>query len=713
MKKIIYMAIAAALFAGCKKDGVSDGGPAQQKMITTLQAKDIFYNNATLQGTYDGTGNVSSLGFALSILPVGESNEGDQYLMDKVQTGTFALRVDGLERKMTYYVKAFAINSAGEKIYGNNIIFRTDTMIINPPLPPTGTVATVDGKTVSVTERFTDLGDSGLKTDDRKVVAVRPADIGMYYWTDDQGREKAEKFSLGEAFSNPKLVNTDVIYNVGGLLPGTTYNYILFLKTGAYYNTDKWKTFSQEIMGASGTFTTMTLEDPQARTGNVVDTTPTSAMVAGVLDDNGHDPEVKFGIEYRIVSGTDADYAKVYSLGIDNATLHSYSVFIKGLAPSTEYFYRAFAENDDFNTQSSDVRSFVTNAAGLPVLDSYLLDYDFRVANFTLSSVVIKGKLLSDGGSTLTSKGFYYGFSPQTVMDTKLPVSDALLFDGVYDYFQTTLNALPEGIVYYKPFAVNEHGETVLGETCQIGTAIDGGFLYQFDATIGKKPMYNNMVLSTTRLIYFELDPIISDQTIYYMLDRNLGATIPYDLSFYDQSFVNLYPLLFNAAGYYYQFDRPIPSCTPDVQLTSNMGAAPYWWSQDATLYNPPMNTGDTWLNNNCPEHYVMPTSADLKAIVAAIRPAQAEQTLPNLFQATRWGTTGRRAPANGNMTNIPQGQMVGSDLWVRDAGSNTSNAQLMRIETPPAGTFSIGTAPRYTGRPIRCIRTATIDQTE
>jgi len=706
MKKIIYIALAAALFAGCKKDRVSDGGPTRE-MITTLQTRDIFYNNATLQGTYNGAGSVSSLGFALSRKPVEGDNTGDEYLLSEIQTGTFCLRVDGLERKATYYVKAFAVTDAGEKIYGNNIVFRTDSIIINPPGPSTGAVTALDGKTVSVVQRATDLGDSNMTAADKKVATVKPADFGMYYWTDDQGRANAGKFSLGEAFSNPKTISSDATYKVNELKPGTTYNYTLFIKTGVYYYTDKWKVFSQEVESEPGTFTTMTLEAPQVATGNVVDATPTSAVLAGVLVYNGRDPEVKFGIEYRL--GSEQGYTKVYASGIDNAAFQSYTVFVKGLAPSTEYFYRAFASNDSFDAQSDDVRNFYTNAAGLPVLDNYLLDYDFRVAHFTLSSVVLRGKLLSDGGSALNSKGFYYGASPQT-MDTKVSVSGDLLFDGVYDYFETDLGNLPQGIIYYKPFAANAYGEAVFGQVCQISTAIDGGLLYTLDATSTKKPMYNNMVLSTTKLTYFDLDPIISDNTIYYMLDRNLGATIPYDASFYDQSFDtnNSYPQLFDAAGYYYQFDRPIPSATPDVKVITNMGDA--GWSQDATLYNPPMNTGATWLNNNCPAGYVMPTSADLTAIVTAIRPNKAEQTLPNLFKATRFGTTGRRAPANGNMTNNPQGQLTGSDLWVKDAGS-AANAQVMRIETPPAGTFSIGTVPRYTGRPVRCIRTVTIDQ--
>ncbi len=710
MKKIIYISLIFALFAACEKDEVSSGGTLKQELIT-LQAKNIFYNSATLQGEYNPQGDrASSQGFALSLSPIEGDNIGTEYIIPSVESGKFELRVEGLERKKDYYVKAFIVRSSGEKVYGNNIVFTTDSIVINPPGAPEGEVTVIDGKTLSVSETGTTLGDEEMTSTDKSTATVKPGDYGIYYWTDEQGRENADKFSIGEPLANLNDITDEVVYEVEGLKPNTKYNYVLYIQTGVYYNGGKWKSFSKEVEGTSGTFQTKALETPVVTTGEASDVTPTSSTITGALDFNGFDPEARFGIEYG-ESSASFD-GKAYAEGLEEKSVE-YKVFVKDLQPNKQYYYRAFAENDDFTGYGNDIKSFTTDSEGMPVVDEYLLDYDFRVEKFTVTSVVLRAKLLSDGGSALTSKGFLYGTSA-TALDTRVEVGSDIQSDGTYDYFETELTALPEGIIYYKPFATNQHGEAVYGEVCQIRTAVDGGLLYVLDTERGQTPAYNNMVLSNTSLTYYELDPIVSGNTVYYMLDRNVGATMPYQESFYDKAFDTdiSYPSLFEAAGYYYQFDRPIPSATPDVKVVTNMSSAPWRWTQSESMYDPPMNlTGDVWTVNNCPEGYTMATSEDMTAIINAIEPTVARQTLPNLFKATRFGTTGWRAPANGNMTN---GSLETCDLWLADAGTpkgtgKNTGAYILRIQAPPAGTFSIATAStRFTGRPIRCLRKVT-----
>lgn len=704
--------LALLFFTACEKDDTNFGGPSQE--LSTLQAKDIFYNCATLQGVYNPVGErVASQGFALSPSPLEGSNTGTEYLLEDVQTGKFELRVEGLDRKTDYYVKAFIVKNSGQKVYGNNIIFRTDSVLIDPPGTPTGVVTVIDGKTVSVAETGSTLGDERLTAEDRRSTTVKPGDYGIYYWTDEEGRDNARKFSLGEPLANLNAISDEVVYEVAGLKPDTKYNYALYIRTGIYFNGDKWKAFSKEVESDAGTFRTKALETPAVSTGEVSDVTPTSLTIAGVLDFNGYDPDARFGIEYGPGSTEFSD--KAYAVGLEEES-NDYKVFVKGLKPSTKYYYRAFVEIDGFSAAGAVVNSFTTDKAGNPVVDEYLLDYDFRVENFTVNSVVLRAKLLSDGGTALTSKGFLYGTSANAV-DRKIEVKEEIASDGMYDYFEGKLTDLPEGTVYYKPFAANEHGETVYGEVCQIHTAVSGGSLYVLDLKSALTPAYKNMVYSDTQLLYYELDPIVSGNTAYYMLDRNVGATMAYGADFYDKAFDTgiTYPALFEAAGYYYQFDRSVPSSTPDVKVVTNMSTIPWRWTQSEAMYDdPPMNLkGDVWTVDNCPEGYTMATTEDLKAIVNAVEPIPARQTLPNLFKATRFGATGWRAPANGNMTN---GSLVTCDLWCADAGTpkgtgKNTGAYIMRIAAPPTGTFSITSAStRFTGRPIRCLRKATLD---
>lgn len=400
MKKIQYLMLALLFFTACEKDDTFDAGSAQE--LSTLQARDIFYNCATLQGEYHPAGEkASSLGFALSQSPIDGSNAGAEYLLEEVRAGKFELRVEGLERKTDYYVKAFVVRNSGQRIYGNNIVFRTDSVLIDPPGAPTGAVTVLDGKRVSVSETGSTLGDEKLTTEDRRATTVKPGDYGIYYWTDEEGRDNARKFSLGEPLSNLNAISDEVVYEVEGLKPDTKYNYALYIRTGIYFNGDKWKSFSKEVEGDVGSFRTKALETPAVSTGEVSDVTPTSLIIAGVLDFNGYDPDARFGIEYGEGSAEFSD--RVYALGLEEGT-NDYKVFVKGLSPKTKYYYRAFVENDAFSADADAVNSFTTDSEGNPVVDEYLLDYDFRVANFSVNSVVLRARLLSDGGAALTSK---------------------------------------------------------------------------------------------------------------------------------------------------------------------------------------------------------------------------------------------------------------------------------------------------------------------
>ncbi len=720
MKRIISITLLAALFSGCQKDG--EISPSQvTPEIATLQAKDIFYNCATLQGVYtQRSGEVTSQGFVLSGAPIEGANVGQEYPLGSTADGKFEMLVEGLQRYTTYYAKAFIVKGTGEKLYGNDIIFRTDSIMVNLPGKPSATIAIVDGKTITVTEVGTTLGDAGMTAAEKTVVtSVLPADYGIYYWTDEEGRANAKRYAVGEPLANLQLTaTTPIAYTTTGLRPGTTYNYTVFIRSGAYYFGNKWKVLSREVESDPLTFTTSALSMPGATTMPVGegDFTATSVVATGLFTANGNDPQARYGIEYG-TSETLEDGTMVYAAKLDNPALRSFSVFIKGLAPQTKYYYRAFAQNDEYTFNGADIMEFTTGETGMPVVDEYLIDYGFRAGAYKTTSVVLRAKLLSDGGSRLSAKGFYWGTAPGAT-NTKVNASGEIKTDGTYDYFEVVLT-VPQGIVYFRPFAANTHGESVYGHELQISTAIDGGLLWSLDVNKGLTPTYRNMVQLGAKVTYFELDPIVSGNTVYYILDRNLGATMPYGEDFYDKSFNDWekYPNLFNAVGYYYQFDRPIPSATPDMQVITNMSAVPYRWTNSKDLFSSPaMNlTGTSWEQPVCPEGYIIPTIEDFTAIVNAVQPVAANQTIPGLFQATRFGVTGWRAPANGNM--VTNASPVTCDFWVRETKTTgtteTEHATvaIMRIAAPPVGKYSATTkaTTRYTGRPVRCIRKVTI----
>ena len=711
MKKFLYMILLLPLFAACGVDG-----PESEfyEELITLQAKDIFHDCATVQGEYHPTVEPAvKQGFVVSTQPFGAENAGTEYFLDNVTENKFEYYITGLEKGTDYYVKAFIEKESQARVYGNEICFHTETFIIVPPGEPEGEVTVIDGKTASVMAKGTTLGNENLTNDELKSIITTPADYGAYVWTKEQGRENAARYAIGEDFASVNDIEDLVTFEVEGLTPDTEYSYVLFIRTVSNCY-GRHKIYSREVESEVFTFTTPALIAPAVETGEVENVTSTSVTMHATLKSNGNDPDSEIGIEI----GEDKENLdrKVLAQGFGYASDLSYSVFVSGLKPQTTYWYRAFAKNGASEISDVEVKSFITDEAREPVLERYDLDYEYRFEHFTKSSIVLRAKLISDGGSSLTAKGFIYGSSKEN-LDRTVDVSSEIKSDGVYDYFEATISDITSGMVYYKPFAENAKGKVVLDETCEVMTVIDGGQLYNFDRTTNLTPICDNMYLTDTRLEYLELDPIVTPDAIYYLLDRNIGALRPYSEDNYFKTMDNqVSPEMFESAGYYYQFDRPVPSATPDLKEITNIGSAPWNWTKEAASFNnPKFNTdGDTWTSDNCPEGYEIPTLEDFTAIINAIEPETARQTLPNLFEATRFGTTGSRAPANGNMTN--KGLNVGCEFWVKDAGTptvgkNETGAKCMKINGAPSGTFNPkATCVRFTGRPIRCVRKVAVN---
>lgn len=710
MKKLLYIALFLPLLFACKTEELQT---EFHEELITLQAKDIFYNCATIQGEYHpANGRAVTQGFIVSTEPLDNENDGTAYILDKVTENKFEYFLSGLEKNTDYYVKAFIEKESHAKVYGNEICFHTESFQLDPPGKPTGVVTPVDGKTVSVQVTGTTLGNENLTDKEKSTITTTPADYGVYVWTKEQGRENAVRYSVGEAFASVNDIKTPMTVDVKGLIPGTEYSYVVFIQnvTNCY---GRYKVYSQEVEQAEiSTFNTPALTSPEVEIGEASGITSTSVTLSAKLVSNGYDPDSEIGINI----GTDENNLdrRIVAQESGYKSEMEYSVFVSDLKPSTTYYFKAFTKNGISEVSSAEAGSFVTDVAGKPVLEKYDLDYDYRYEHFTKSSIVLRAKVISDGGSGLTAKGFVYG-STKDNLDKTVEVTSAIESDGVYDYFEVTVSDVAEGMVYYKPYAENAQGKVELDEVCEVMTVIDGGQLYNFDRTKNLTPICDNMYLTDTRLEYLELDPIVTPDAVYYLLDRNLGALRPYTEDNYFKTMDNVAnPDMFEAAGYYYQFDRPVPSATPDLKEISNIGSAPWNWTKEAASFkNPKFNkNGDTWMSDVCPEGYEIPTFDDFTAIIKAIEPTKARQTIPNLFSATRFGTTGSRAPANGNMTN--KGLNVGCEFWVKDAGVPTDKkgeilAYCMKIAGAPSGTFisdkTKSTCVRYTGRPVRCVR--------
>ncbi|GAJ02422.1 unnamed protein product, partial [marine sediment metagenome] len=97
--------------------------------VTTISASSITYNSATSGGniTNDGGASVTARGVCWSTSQ--SPTISDNFTTDGSGTGSFSSSITGLSPVTTYYVKAYATNSAGTA-YGNEISFITTSAIL-------------------------------------------------------------------------------------------------------------------------------------------------------------------------------------------------------------------------------------------------------------------------------------------------------------------------------------------------------------------------------------------------------------------------------------------------------------------------------------------------------------------------------------------------------------------------------------------------------
>jgi uncharacterized protein (TIGR02145 family) len=118
-----------------------NGNPGNPATLTTLAIGNIMANSATSSGsiTSDGGTPVTQRGicWATTQNPTTANNTA----VAGTGTGSFTANLTGLAANTTYYVRAYAINTAGTA-YGNQLSFTTSQIPVNP-----GSVTDASGNT--------------------------------------------------------------------------------------------------------------------------------------------------------------------------------------------------------------------------------------------------------------------------------------------------------------------------------------------------------------------------------------------------------------------------------------------------------------------------------------------------------------------------------------------------------------------------------------
>jgi uncharacterized protein (TIGR02145 family) len=402
--------------------------------ITTIAVTFITTTTATSGGTVssDGGAPVTMRGVCWSTTT--GSSTANSKTTDGTGTGNYSSSISGLTPGITYYVRAYATNSAGT-VYGNELSFTATAL----SLPTLSTTAITGITQTTVTSGGNITSDGGAS------VTVR----GVCWST----------------FVNPTTTDNTTSNSTGsgsfvssltGLTSNTTY-YVRAYATNivgtAYGNQVSFKT---------------ALLLPTLTTDNVSVITPTTAICGGNITSEGDAPVTARGVCW----GTTTSPTTANSKTDDGSGTGTFISYLTGLTHGATYYVRAYAINSGGTVYGNEV-SF-TATITLPTLTS------LEITSITSTTASGGGNITDDGGAAITARGVCWSILQNpTISDSK--TTDGL---GTGSFISDLICLLPTTIYYLRAYATNSVG-TAYGSQESFTTLPGGPIIFNPNLTYG------------------------------------------------------------------------------------------------------------------------------------------------------------------------------------------------------------------------------------
>ena len=339
-------------------------------IVTTTAVTSYNQNSATVGGnvTNNGGATVTEKGIYWG------TTQNPETTGTKLQigngTGVYSTTLSGLNPFTTYYVKAYAINSAGTN-YGAQISFTTPANIVIPTVATTA-ISNITQTTATTGGNVTSDGGSG--------VLVRGV-----CWSTSANPTTANNVTTDGTGTG------SFTSNITGLSAGTTYHVRAYASNGVNIS-----------YGADITFTTLTNPVPPTVTTTAISNiTQTTATTGGNVTSDGGSGVLVRGVCWS----TSANPTTANNVTTDGTGTGSFTSNITGLSAGTTYHVRAYASNSvnisygadfTFTTLTNPVPPTVTTTA---------------ISNITQTTATTGGNVTSDGGSGVLVRGVCWSTS--------------------------------------------------------------------------------------------------------------------------------------------------------------------------------------------------------------------------------------------------------------------------------------------------------------
>jgi hypothetical protein len=376
--------------------------------VTTIAVTDVTQTTATSGGdiSYDGGSAVTERGICWNIIK--NPTISESHSTNGSGTGSFINVLTSLIPGTTYYIRAYATNSAGTG-YGNEVLFTTKPVV----------GATISTDPVSSVTSTTAVSGGNITNDGGGYVTAR----GICWAIAENPTTTDNKTSDGTGTGT-------FTSNISGLSPGTLYHVRAYAcnSSGTAYGSDL-------------TFTTLPIL-PNVTTATVTAITPTTATASCDVTESGGANVTAKGVCW----GSSPNLNITNSHTNDGTGTGIFTSSITGLAPGTTYYIRAYATNSA-GTAYGDEITFSTPAT-IPSLSTV------PISNVATNSAESGGNITSDGGSAINARGICWATTNSPTINNNKTL------DGTGSgSFTSNLTGLQTATTYHvRAYATNAEG---------------------------------------------------------------------------------------------------------------------------------------------------------------------------------------------------------------------------------------------------------------